>query len=281
MARVTADAWLPSRAAAQPGARPTLEIRVPDLDTDDHWERWGEDSPYFGVLTSSEYVDVAHGDAAWREFMATGQSHVADLMARLDRLHFPTSFDRVLDFGCGVGRLLVPLAARADAAVGVDVSPAMRDEARRNVKTAGLESVEIVPSDDSLSNVSGTFDLVHCYNVFQHIAPDRGMAITRRMLELTRPGGVVVLHYCTSAPALRHRVKRLTRRAPFLIAAARRLRGRNPDAPIMQMFPYPLVELFEALRIRGVEDLDVQLVEYHGSRFVQVIGRVPAPDQDS
>ena len=57
------------------------------------------------------------------------------------------SGDRVLELGCGTGRLLLPLAVQGHAVTGVDISPALLSIARS--KLAGWEGapVELVQAD--------------------------------------------------------------------------------------------------------------------------------------
>ena len=58
-----------------------------------------------------------------------------------------------LDFGCGVGRLLVPLARRCPSVVGVDVADSMLAQARARCDAVGVTNVRLLKSDDRLSRV--------------------------------------------------------------------------------------------------------------------------------
>ena len=71
---------------------------------------------------------------------------------RSSRLWEP-DFERraALDYGCGVGRLTLPLAERCEHVYGVDVSPSMLREAARNAARMGLPNVEWVPPSGSAS----------------------------------------------------------------------------------------------------------------------------------
>ncbi len=104
--------------------------------------------------------------------------------------------DKVLDVGCGPGRLT--LAAQgwvgpAGEAHGVDPSPEMIETARRNAAQAGLPVqfqkgvVEALPFPDA------TFDVVMSRLVVHHLPGDlkrRGLAEMRRVL---KPGGVCLV----------------------------------------------------------------------------------------
>ncbi|MGA7993022.1 MAG: methyltransferase domain-containing protein [Thermoanaerobaculia bacterium] len=96
----------------------------------------------------------------------------------------------ILEIGCGVGRLLLPLARQVRAAHGVDISPVM--VAKSKAYTAGTPNVHTTLTDGSLSQFpDASLDFVFSFIVFQHI-PDR--APIRRYVEeaarVLRPGGV-------------------------------------------------------------------------------------------
>lgn len=161
------------------------------MSTDRAWVEWGERDPYFAVITQPEFRKGAIDDAARNRFFDMGERHARYVLEKT-RQHFDQGFKprRVLDFGCGVGRVLFPLAVGAELAVGVDISPAMLEEASANAERLGQANVRLVLSDDALSRVDGEFDLVHSAIVFQHIDVSRGRRLFQRLLELLAPGGI-------------------------------------------------------------------------------------------
>ena len=171
---------------------------------------------------------------------------------RLDADFAPRS---VLDFGCGVGRMLLPLAARCQRAVGVDVSESMLAEAGEHCRRRGLSNVDLVRSDgDDLSSL-GTFDLVHSFIVFQHISPDRGEATLRELGRVLNPGGVGVLHF---AYALKLRPWWLRD-----VIGALRTRALRLFGPIVEMYPYDLNRVFSTLHDGGITRVHVELMRQH------------------
>jgi hypothetical protein len=50
-------------------------------------------------------------------------------------------------------------------------------------------------SDDKRSNISGKFDLIHSFLVFQHIPRRRGEKIFVRLIELLSPNGIAVIQF--------------------------------------------------------------------------------------
>lgn len=92
------------------------------------WRKWGEVDPYFGVVSHDRFRRAALDESARRDFFIGGEAHVERVMALVE--DGPVSFERgsVLDFGCGVGRLLLPFARRFEHAVGIDISEGMLRE---------------------------------------------------------------------------------------------------------------------------------------------------------
>ncbi len=163
------------------------------MDTDRDWELWGRKDPYFGVLTDPRYRKENLTDDARATFFASGDIHVHHVLGLAERVAPGLQPRRILDFGCGVGRLVLAFAANADEVVGVDVSEAMLIEAGRNGRERGLTNITLCKSDDELSLVQGPFDLVHTAIVLQHIPPERGNQIFRELVARIRPGGVGVI----------------------------------------------------------------------------------------
>jgi SAM-dependent methyltransferase len=165
------------------------------MSTDKHWEAWGARDPYYGVITDPKFRSAALTPEVRDEFFRSGHAHAEHVLATI-RAHLQPGFQpqRVLDFGCGVGRVLVGLARHAPDVLGIDVSPSMLAEAQRNCADQGFSNVRLALSDDELSTVDGDFDLVHSFIVLQHLELARGRHLFRQLLRRTRPGGVAALH---------------------------------------------------------------------------------------
>jgi len=235
------------------------------MSTDLAWEEWGRRDPYFGVITDPKYRRSKLDEQARTEFFESGRRHVDYVMKMIhtyiDPGFRPTS---VVDFGCGAGRLVVPFGRVAQQVVGLDVSPSMLNEARRNCAFFHLSNVRLLLSDDELSGLTGEYDLVHSFIVFQHIPPERGRVILRRLLDFIAPGGMGAIHVLygkrinaetygmppqKSGNGLRSLIK------PIL----------TPDAdPEMQMNPYLLNEFLFLLQSAGVHRLHIEYTDHGG-----------------
>jgi ubiquinone/menaquinone biosynthesis C-methylase UbiE len=103
----------------------------------------------------------------------------------------PAPGEAALDVGCGTGEDVLAFAGLVGPtgrAVGVEPSPGLRAEAMK--RTA--DSVELVDGDASaLPFAAGTFDVVRCERVLQHIGePETAVGELVRVL---KPGGRIAL----------------------------------------------------------------------------------------
>ena len=137
-------------------------------------------------------------------FYDGGEKQLAQLTAAIeDYTGFTLEGRRALDFGCGVGRLALPLAKRCEHVYGLDVSDSILEAADRNAKRMGLENVEwLMP--DGLPQLSGHYDLVVSHFVFQHIPSREGERVFTMLVQGLRPGGAGALHF-TLRPRLNPR----------------------------------------------------------------------------
>lgn len=243
-------------------------------DSDRDWEKLGATDPYWAVLTDERFhADTLTADNI-AEFFARGERDVAAVFAAIEKCivqDFRPA--RALDFGCGVGRLVIPMAKRSGEVVGVDVSDAMLSEARRNAERAGAATASFVKGDDALSGIEGKFDLVHSYIVLQHIPVARGEAITRRLLELLVPGGVGALHY-TYATGLspKSRVLLWTRmNVPLANAALNLMLRRKAAHPVMQLNEYSVSRLLRILHEGGCSNVHAILTDHQRNLGVMLL----------
>ncbi|MFM1988717.1 MAG: hypothetical protein RJA99_1674 [Pseudomonadota bacterium] len=256
------------------------------MSTDAQWEAWGLRDAYFGVLTDERFRSSMLNDVSRRAFFDSGRAHV-DFLFDVCRERVQSGFAprRALDFGCGVGRVAIPLAERVEAVVGVDISPAMLAEAQRNCERYGRANVTLHLSDDRLSAVSGTFDLVHSTIVLQHIEVPRGRVLFERMIDLLAPGGVGAIQVTFawdqyphrygqppveptwSAPA-EHTRSSLLRLGGGLFGRRRAAQPPQPDPdadPEMRMYYYNLSELFFMLMSFGVARVHIEFTDHGGA----------------
>jgi SAM-dependent methyltransferase len=97
----------------------------------------------------------------------------------------------VLDLGCGTGSLSLLLARHGHRVVAVDLSPKMAGHARHKLTAAGFDACVVIGDAANPPSPPRRFDVVLARHLLWTL-PDPA-ATLRRWLELTRPGGRLVL----------------------------------------------------------------------------------------
>lgn len=164
------------------------------------WEHLAETDPLWAVLTRP-----GRKGGRWDvdEFFATGEAEIAHVFSVAESLGRPARRERALDFGCGVGRLTRALCGRFEHAIGVDISAAMVDQARRlNDEFAGCEFRVNAASDLAMLETD-SFDVVYSSIALQHIptAAEIERYVTE-FLRVVRPDGLVVFGLPYHIPSL-------------------------------------------------------------------------------
>jgi 2-polyprenyl-3-methyl-5-hydroxy-6-metoxy-1,4-benzoquinol methylase len=229
-----------------------------ERNSDKDWDQLGQDDPYFAVLTDAKYKKDMLTEAVRREFFASGEKQIEEtftlMYQHLDKAFHPTS---ALDFGCGVGRLLLPLAARCKSVVGLDVSDAMLAEARRVSAERELHNTTFLKSDDNLSSLHGTFDLVYSLLVFQHIPVRRGYLLLEKLIHVLNDKGIGVIHlpYNRDVSLFHQWGYRLRVAVPPVHNFLNLKEGKAYNTPLMQHNIYKLNQVFSILHKNNCQDI--------------------------
>ena len=246
------------------------------MGTDADWEKWGEVDPYFGVLSSDEFRSENLTAESKEKFFHSGEEYIGrtldEIRSHLDKDYQP---ERSLDFGCGVGRLVIPLAGMSKHVVGVDVSDHMLAEAATNCEERNIENVSFVKSDDDLTKLTGTFDLIHSFIVLPHIPTKKGMRLLEAMFRHLAPGGVVAIQFyyrCDAPKAVRALVK-LRYALPLANYARNLMRGRPLREPAMQLHTYDLEAVVSLLKEAGVSNILLRTFSEQGFQNVALYGQ--------
>jgi SAM-dependent methyltransferase len=134
---------------------------------------------------------VGMPDHTW--FYWTGRESVREIertLAIVDRSL--DSFESILDFGCGCGRMLLWMEelARTRMLHGTDIDAEAIGWCREHIPYAKLS---VNASDPPLPFGDGAFDLIFNHSVFTHIDERRQDAWLTELHRVTRPGGFLIL----------------------------------------------------------------------------------------
>lgn len=204
-------------------------------------------------------------------FWASGEAVVDALLQTAGVELDPAA--RVLDLGCGVGRLTRVLARRVALVHGLDVAQAMLDRAEE--LNADLDNVRWLHGDGATLRplADGSVDACLSFVVFQHLPdPQITLGYVREMGRVLVPGGWAVFQVSNDPSVhrpprglarLRHQVRAVTRRGP-----------RGFDHPAWLGSAVDLDALAVAAREGG---LAIERVEHAGTQFCLVLARRTAP----
>jgi len=214
------------------------------------WDAFAAREPYFSVLTEPRFLRARFGAATEADFFRSGDEYVSDLYGTILESvapHFAPL--TVLEYGCGVGRLLIPFARRAETVTGVDVSAAMLATAEQHVHRAGVRNVELLTAD-AFARDGRTFDLVNCFLVFQRLRRAEGLALLRALVRRVREGGVGVFHlpYRAHVSPLVRIARNARARVPGFNAIANVLRHKPASTPLIESTTYDLNEVLAILQ---------------------------------
>jgi SAM-dependent methyltransferase len=206
------------------------------------WEALAREGSSFPVLTHDGVL------AATAEFLATGEADMAALLSQVASLiGAEVSLTSALDFGCGAGRLTLPLARRATSVTACDIAPTMLAHTRLHAEKAGLHNITYIDTEELATLPDGGFTFICSLLVFQYVPRPIGYETIRALLRLLAPDGVALLH-----------VMLAPRRTPLqqFAATSRRRNARNaPPSDGLQIYEYD-----ERVLMRDIEAANAQIL---------------------
>jgi ubiquinone/menaquinone biosynthesis C-methylase UbiE len=267
------ETGLPSAAATRDRIRPIgIGNNMFKDNPDSSWEKIAKRDAYFGVLSEEKYrIDRLSADHK-EDFFLSGRHHIDKIIEQIEHRFGQFPRRSALDFGCGVGRLVIPLAREFDSVVGIDVSASMIEEAKRNCKAAGIQNIELILSGEGLATEQRRFDFVHTFIVLQHIPANRGVEIIARLVDAVNDGGAAAIHFIFTREtnSVVKLFAKLRKHFKALHYAINILSGQRWDYPQMQMNHYSLNAVLPMLYKKGVKIFAVELTK-HTTHYGAVI----------
>ncbi|MCQ4209960.1 class I SAM-dependent methyltransferase [Streptomyces longispororuber] len=110
---------------------------------------------------------------------------------------------RVLDAGCGTGRVMIRLSELGYDCVGFDLDASMLDVAREQAPQLPWFQTDATEFDAALLGIEADFDLVIAAgNVLALLAPGTEATVVSRLAAALRPGGLLVAGFGLDAAHL-------------------------------------------------------------------------------
>jgi ubiquinone/menaquinone biosynthesis C-methylase UbiE len=133
---------------------------------------------------------------------AKGYAHSAtirndDVLKRFVELAELRAEDTTLDVACGPGLVVCAFAPHVRHATGIDITPAMLDQARELQTEKALKNISWIEGDVTrLPFANRMFSVVTSRYAFHHFSEP--LAVLREMIRVTKPGGTILI--ADSAP---------------------------------------------------------------------------------
>lgn len=219
------------------------------------WVELGRHDPLWAVATSDE-TRGGRWDVA--QFFATGEADVERYCRVLAaKAQAPERFERILDFGCGVGRMSLAWSRRAEAVVGVDISESMVEKGRALL--GDIRNVELRVNDgsDLKGFPDSSFDLVCSHICLQHIPWPIVKSYLRDFSRVSRSDGLIAFQLPARA-AQRFDVARLRKRIveslPFGLGRSYR-QWRHGSTEVFEMHYTPVDTVLAATGAAGLVEV--------------------------
>ncbi len=181
--------------------------------------------PFFAVSTSAHYRKRNMADSVRDQFWQEGRDCVDAMLELVGQ----QSFRSILDYGCGVGRLLRCTVPHANAAYGVDISPVLLKKAAEVCPSARLMEYNQWLADPP------PVDFSYSVIVFQHIPEAEGLNILDLLLANTEKACALHIVVGDPRPWLIRRLFDLSF-VPFFAGLSNWIRGRAWNEPRIPMF---------------------------------------------
>jgi cyclopropane fatty-acyl-phospholipid synthase-like methyltransferase len=172
------------------------------------WQEFAQDDAYGYIMT-----DLPRGDrqAFWRSGEETVSRELLPLIKK-----YEVDYGSAIEIGCGVGRLVFPLATHFKRVLGLDISPEMVRQAsvlatQRKVTNASFLSLpEFQETISELHISDAKVDFIYSLIVFQHIA-DFGVIenYLKLVSQLLSFQGIAYLQFDTRKQSVAYRVRNL------------------------------------------------------------------------
>lgn len=171
------------------------------------WVHLGNEKPHYSVLTDARFLPDQLADSA-DSFWASGEQEAATLQRILGRYGVHDLSDKVcVEYGCGVGRVTMGLAARFGQVHGYDISASHLKIAQERADALGVDCVCLHDSSALLETELMACDCFYSRIVFQHNPPPVIARLIEQALAALKPGGIALFQVPTYGVGYRFRLQ--------------------------------------------------------------------------
>ncbi|MDB5974301.1 MAG: methyltransferase type 12 [Nevskia sp.] len=161
------------------------------------WEHLGITGAHNSVLTDPQFLPENLAESIDR-FWASGVSEAEILKKTLARHGYAQITDKIcVEYGCGVGRVTVPLAKACRHVHAYDISKAHLSLAETRASSEATNNVTFHLCSENLAEPLQKCDIFYSRLVFQHNPPPIIKLLIQQSLRSLRPKGIAVFQVPT------------------------------------------------------------------------------------
>lgn len=151
------------------------------------WER---------AASSENYRNsIAQGFLREKSFKRIGESQTKAILGFLGKYDISIDNKRVVEIGCGAGRITEFLAKKAEFIYATDISMGMLKRFRERL--GDIPNVALICSGDFSVIPDSSADIILSFLVFQHIPEILVKALLKDSIRVLKPGGHLVFQLST------------------------------------------------------------------------------------
>ena len=231
------------------------------LELQKNWDCFGKEDPLWAISSDKEKKG---GKWNSKDFFQKGIETIDNIMKESDSLKIKISYNRALDFGCGVGRLTQPLAKYFDLVAGVDISPSMIELANSYNKFGDRVKYYLNNINNLEIFKNNSFDFIVSMDVLQHMHPKYQENYLKEFLRILSPEGLLVFQSPSEYVKLFNKAKGFLNINNFIS----NIRGKLTNQAIMEYYlnPKKNVESFllnhGAKHVYAIKDSRTTVISY-------------------
>ena len=142
------------------------------------------------VVIPPKHLQIRVSSAYYGLFFLQGKDMLKDMEKMLNRHHSGIhKFNRILDFGCGCGRFLIPLSMMVEhrKLYGTDIDAEAIEWFKPNYPTFGGLDVNGINAPSKYD--SAFFDFIYSISIFTHLPEDMHLSWIEELSRIMQPGG--------------------------------------------------------------------------------------------
>ena len=207
------------------------------------WTEMGAVRPHHSVMTAPQYRPD-NIEKSLEDFWRSGAAELETIDFHLRQLGFGELHQKIcVEYGCGLGRVTMPLATRFATVHAYDISSTHLAAARERANALGQTNVRFHERGNGLLSPLEPCDFFYSRLVFQHNPPPVIRELIRLALKALRPGGLAIFGVPVYLADYRFRIEEYL---------------QQPHRPFIEMHCLPQREVFSIVAVARCSLVEVR-----------------------